>query len=82
MDIAKLWGKTKRYFWNILISIDQLFNTLLGGDPDETLSSRMGKRGKDKCPVCFWICMVLHVLDRDHCEKSIEHDRGDRGVIK
>jgi hypothetical protein len=34
----------KRYIWNLLISIDQLFNVLLGGDPDETMSSRMGKR--------------------------------------
>jgi hypothetical protein len=32
-----------RYFWNLLIAVDQLFNTVFGGDPDETLSSRMGK---------------------------------------
>lgn len=33
----------KRYFWRVLISIDQLLNTVAGGDPDETLSSRLGK---------------------------------------
>lgn len=33
----------KKYIWNLLISIDQLCNTILGGDPDETMSSRMGK---------------------------------------
>ncbi|MDP4158147.1 MAG: hypothetical protein Q8911_00075 [Bacillota bacterium] len=32
-----------KYFYNILIGIDQLCNTILGGDPDETISSRMGK---------------------------------------
>lgn len=32
-----------KYIWNLLIAIDQLFNTILGGDPDETMSSRMGK---------------------------------------
>ena len=31
------------YFKNVLIGIDQLVNALLGGDPDETVSSRVGK---------------------------------------
>lgn len=66
----------KRYAWNVLISLDQLLNTLLGGDPDETLSSRMGKRARkgDKLGRCF--CAVLDVLDKNHCEKSIERDEG------
>lgn len=33
----------KKYLYNILIGVDQLCNTILGGDPDETMSSRMGK---------------------------------------
>lgn len=33
----------KKYFYNILIGIDQLVNAILGGDPDETISSRLGK---------------------------------------
>ena len=33
----------KKYLWNILIGIDQLCNSILGGDPGETMSSRMGK---------------------------------------
>ena len=32
-----------KYIWNLLISIDQLANTIMFGDPDETISSRMGK---------------------------------------
>jgi len=32
-----------KYLLNILISIDQLGNTFAGGDPDETISSRLGK---------------------------------------
>jgi hypothetical protein len=68
----------KRYFWNVLISIDQLANTLLGGFPDETLSSRMGKRARegDSFAICF--CKVLDVFDKDHCAKSIEEDEGRR----
>jgi hypothetical protein len=34
----------KLYFWRILISLDQLMNVLLGGNEDETMSSRMGKK--------------------------------------
>jgi hypothetical protein len=33
----------KRYLWNLLISLDQFANTVLGGSPDETISSRTGK---------------------------------------
>ena len=32
-----------RYLWNVLLSLDQLGNSLLGGDPDETISSRVGR---------------------------------------
>jgi len=71
----------KRYIWNLLISIDQFANTLLGGDPDETLSSRLGKY-QHRCPVCRFICRLLSKIDYRHCQKSIEDDEGDREVIK
>lgn len=71
----------KRYFWNILISIDQFFNTLLGGDPDETLSSRMGKRVND-CKICYLLCKLLNIFEKDHCEKSIERDEGKREIFR
>lgn len=73
----KQWcGEMRQYIWNILISIDQLINTFFGGFPDETLSSRMGKRARkgDRFAKCF--CNVLDVFDKDHCEKSIEEDEG------
>jgi hypothetical protein len=66
----------KRYFWNILISIDQLANTILGGDPDETISSRVGKRAKKGCKFCKFVCRILDIFDKGHCEKSIEKDEG------
>ena len=68
----------KRYIWNILISIDQFINTLFAGDPDETLSSRMGKR-VHKCAVCRTICNWLDYIDYRHCQKSIEKDE-DNGT--
>ena len=69
------------YFWNILISIDQLANTILGGSPDETISSRAGKKEHDQT-WAKWLCKFLNAIDTNHCSKSIEEDEGDRDVIK
>lgn len=65
----------KQYLINIAISLDQLLNTLCAGNPDETLSSRMGKyvyRGRGVIP-CV-ICKFLDLFEKDHCKKSIEWD--------
>ena len=69
----------RRYFWNILISIDQFLNTLAGGDPDETISSRMGKR-VDSCLLCRWACALLNKINPQHCKNSIEPDEGSNGI--
>ena len=61
----------KFFLAQLLISIDQVFNTLVGGWADETLSAhafRMKEQGK---PWGF-LCGVINVLlwDRRHCENS------------
>ena len=85
--------------WNLAIAADQLGNALLGlvaalagrarglagfGDPDETISSVLGKKVRDGgCPVCRGICWVLSKLDPrpgNHCLNSIEKDEGSRSV--
>lgn len=63
----------KQYVWNVLISIDQFFNTLFAGNPDETISSRLGKR-QDTCGFCKAICKFLDKIDYRHCQESIEWD--------
>lgn len=73
----KILGK---YLKNILVSIDQLANTLIGGDPDETISSRAGKLHKNN-KLAYILCRLLHWIDHDHCKKSIEHDEGDDAVL-
>jgi len=68
----------KKYLFNLLISIDQLVNTILGGFPDETMSSRMGKKidQKRNCKICHVICRWLNYVDPNHCINSIEEDEG------
>lgn len=67
---------TKLYFFKIAIAIDQLGNTLLNGDPDETLSSRAYRAhhdnrilGKVFKPTIDAIFLVLF-SDKDHCRQS------------
>jgi len=65
----------RRWLLNILVSIDQFVNTVLGGDPDETISSRAAK--SKAWPACV-LCRVLDWLDKGHCRRSIEPDEGTR----
>ena len=70
----------KRYFLNLLIAIDQLGNSIIGGYPDETISSRAGKwvRGNSqvKGGVWYWLCWSLEWIDKNHCIDAIEDDEG------
>ncbi len=57
-----------RYFHNVLVSVDQLANTLLAGYPDETLSARSW-RCRDK-KRWFILMKVINFLahNQHHCE--------------
>lgn len=81
MKIAK-WGL------NILISIDQLFNTILGGDPDEVYSSRIGKLKLKydgtipwRRPFAKTIDYLLDKIDKNHSIDAIEYDEGSDAVL-
>jgi len=69
-----------RYFLNLLIALDQFGNALLGGDPDETISSRFGKRSKSNL---FGRCInLLFFWQPQHCQKSAEADEGKDAVTR
>ena len=80
--------KAGRYVLNVLISLDQLGNSLLLGDPDETISSRIGriKRkwggkvpwGRPVTKITDW---VLDKIDPNHSLDAIEDDEGDNGLV-
>lgn len=72
-----------RYSLRVLISIDQFGNTLAGGNPDETISSRIGKMKRRyggfipwRRPVVKIIDWGLERLDKDHTIEAIEDDEG------
>lgn len=77
-----------KWVLNILISIDQLGNTIFGGDPDETISSRLGKlkiRHGGKIPwhrplskIVDW---VLDKIDPQHSIEAIEEDEGEDAIL-
>lgn len=64
----------KDYFLRILISIDQLANTILGGNEDETISSRAAKAKLSGKKWGCVLCKLLDKIDKNHCDKSIELD--------
>jgi hypothetical protein len=79
-----------QYFCNVLISLDQLGNSVLWfGCPDETISSHLGRvkvanDGKIPwtCPADKLIEAGLNIIQKDHCVKSIEHDEIASGEIQ
>ena len=81
MKITK-WGI------NILIGIDQLINAVAGGDPDETVSSRLGKLKVKHGGIIPWrrplaktLDFLLNKIDKNHSIDAIEHDEGSDAVL-
>lgn len=66
------------WVFRVLIALDQLANAMIGGDPDETISSRAAKGAARGVAGWCLLCRLLHLVDRDHCIKSLEPDEGDR----
>lgn len=79
-------GGLKRYVLNVLVGIDQGWNAALGGDPDETISSRVGKASLRGAwfaryvaePLIDWLFLVL-TGQTGHCLACIEWDEGKPG---
>jgi len=70
----------KQYIYNLLVAIDQFVNTLAGGDPDETISSRVGKYAR--AGEYIWLADFIDGLFwKGHCASAIEADEGRDAVI-
>lgn len=66
-----------RYLRNLFIAADQMVNTILGGDPDETLSSRAAKHAHNQ----GWslLARLLEWIAPGHLAKTREDDEGKNG---
>lgn len=70
------------YIWNMLYATDQWLNALFAGDPNETISSRLGKSHRgDHGKTIYWITYLPWVFTNiifypfsgwGHCESNIE----------
>ena len=93
--LGSLQGRPGRHTLNVLTSADIAANVFfLGGDPEETLSSRFGKwltnpndaerdvvaRKRIARLLCETWWMDLLNLEREHCRKSVNPREGDEGV--
>lgn len=80
MAAIAVFDPIRRYGLNVLVSLDQFVNTLFGGDPDETISSRAAKaaaRGR------LWgrlLCRLLDSIDPGHSSSNVEPDEGSDAV--
>lgn len=87
--VAYLLGS--EYAHNVLLAIDQYGNAVLGGDPDETISSRLGKwltanRASTwddvRYGVAAVVCAILDLFDPNHCLSNIDLTTGGRAVVR
>jgi len=74
MLLAIISGSSRA--WIIAKSYDQVGNATTGGSEDELISSRAAKASKRGEKWACVLCKLLHKIDPNHCEKSIEHDEG------
>lgn len=68
----------KLYAKNVFLALTQLLNALLGGDPDESFSSRCGK----KHPAVARVIDRLFFWEPRHCAASVEPDEGARTLTR
>ncbi|PRC92683.1 hypothetical protein [Solimicrobium silvestre] len=65
----------KAYLWNILVSLDRVVNTMLGGSPEMTLSGRMGRDiALGECALCKPICWLLNKIQSNHCAMAASNE--------
>ena len=71
-----------QYIYNLGLGLDQFINVLLLGDPDESLSGRMGRALISGAPK-WWVIPAAKVLDsvvlalfgeRNHCLNAVEQE--------
>ena len=72
--------RLKRYVWGFWIWQDQAVNAILGGNPDVTVSSKVGYMAEQGSKTAKAMAVVIDLLfklavgQENHCAVSIERD--------
>ena len=82
--------KIAKWLWNVLVAIDQLGNTIAGGNPDITISARVGyfaNKSNDRRFYYYWRCLeavidfTFYPLDGSkHCLQALQGDNEEGHV--
>jgi hypothetical protein len=87
IDYKKM-NPVARYFVNQALALDQWANAAGGGDPDETISSRLGKIQRVNGgqipwyrPFAKFLVWGLGEIQKDHCIRAIEEDEGKDAIF-
>jgi len=73
----------QRYYANNLRAISQGLNALTGGDEDEMICGRVGKRAAKGGKVAKVLEIILdRIFGEGHCARCIEPDEGDSAVLR
>ena len=67
-----------QYILNLLVAIDRLCNTLLGGTPDQTMSQRLWR----DYPNSVLRQVVDFIFGKSHCEDAVEKDDDVKALVK
>jgi hypothetical protein len=73
----KIFTYLKVYLLNLIYVLGLVLNTIFLGDPDETMSSRMGKKAeRGDCWLCKTLCGWIDKIDQRHCQDAIKRHEG------
>jgi hypothetical protein len=67
--LASMYDPRGRRAWELAEGFDRLANAAVGGESEMTLSAHAGRDSHRRWAKA--LCPILHLLDPDHCAKSI-----------
>lgn len=74
----RLTMKISQYFFNVAVGIDQLGNTIIGGAPDETISSRCYRHSDDNRFAAVArkvIDFIFSIWEENHCYEAFKSEQ-------
>lgn len=84
MDINKIIIKDEKesYLHRVLVALDVFCNVILGGLPNETISSRVARNAARGSGFSKFILSILDKISKDHGIKAEEADLGRADIVQ